>query len=165
VAELLRARALREQFLKGCADRILRLQPKVVGFTTTFHQTCACLALAQRVKAVPDAPVIVFGGANCEGEMGLQLISSFTWIDYVCSGESDNSFPALLVRILRNKSTGPIAGVLERGIAKEPAVPEPVKCMDSLPIPDFADYFDQVSVSPLQAELSLSLQIETSRGC
>jgi hypothetical protein len=69
VAELLRARALREQFLKGCADRILRLQPKVVGFTTTFHQTCACLALAQRLKAVPDAPVIVFGGANCEGEM------------------------------------------------------------------------------------------------
>ena len=164
-ADLLRARAFREHFLNECALRILRLHPKVVGFTTTFHQTCACLAIAKRLKASPGAPVIVFGGANCEEEMGLQLIRSFPWIDFICSGESDTSFPALLVKLLRNKAGGPIPGVLERGEAKAPAAPEPVKCMDALPIPDFGDYFDQVKESPLISELHISLQMETSRGC
>jgi ribosomal peptide maturation radical SAM protein 1 len=164
VADLARARAFRDKFLDDCAVRIQRSQAKVVGFSTTFHQTCSCLALAKRLKAVPDAPVVIFGGANCEGEMGLQLISSFPWVDYVCSGESDNTLPILLEKILHNRTVGSIAGVLDRS-AKEPALSEPVKCMDKLPIPDFTDYFDQVREAPLLRELSINLQIETSRGC
>ena len=31
--------------------------------------------------------------------MGVQMIRSFPWIDYICSGESDHSFPELLKRI------------------------------------------------------------------
>ena len=49
-------------------------RPRVVGFTTTFHQTCASLAVARRLKALPDPPLVVFGGANCEGEMGVQML-------------------------------------------------------------------------------------------
>jgi ribosomal peptide maturation radical SAM protein 1 len=164
LTELSRVRALRNRFLNDCVARIVGLRPKVVGFSTTFHQTCSCLALAKRLKAMANAPVIIFGGANCEGEMGLQLIRSFPYIDYVCSGESDNTLPILLEKIFRKRITGAIPGALERG-AKEPAVPEAVKCMDDLPIPDFADYFDRVRASVLEGDLSINLQIEMARGC
>ena len=43
--------------------------------------------------------MIVFGGANCEGEMGVQMIRSFPWIDYVCCGEADHSFVALVEQL------------------------------------------------------------------
>ena len=94
------ARRSRPAYLEACVAGIMAQAPRIVGFTTTFHQTCACLAVARRLKALKNPPVIVFGGANCEGEMGLQMIRSFPWIDYVCSGEFDISFPQLLDRLL-----------------------------------------------------------------
>ena len=163
--ELKKARASREEFLTECVGRILRHRPKVVGLTTTFHQTCACLAVAQRLKAAPNPPVIVLGGANCEGEMGLQLIQSFPWIDYVCSGEADISFPALLEKILHHTDGGPIPGVLERGQAVSPTASSRVMNLDNLPIPDYRDYFEQVARSPVRPGLAINLPIETARGC
>src|SRR5947207_1083594 len=56
------ARRERSRFLDGVAQQIAALSPRIVGFTTTFHQTCASLAVARRLKALPSPPVIVFGG-------------------------------------------------------------------------------------------------------
>src|SRR6185436_18995658 len=100
-ARLLESRAAVSRYLDDCARRIAAHSPRVVGFTTTFHQTIASLAVARRLKALPDPPRILFGGANCEGEMGLQLLQSFPWIDFICCGESDSSFPQLLDHLLR----------------------------------------------------------------
>ena len=115
IATLEGARCSRGRFLDACVAEIMSLQPRVVGLATVFHQTCACLALARRLKALPSPPIVVMGGANCEGEMGQQLLESFPWIDAVCSGEADVSFPALLDRLWGRVPDTPIPGVLERG--------------------------------------------------
>ncbi len=163
--KLLQARQSRHQFIEQCAARIRELQPRVVGFTTTFNQTCACLAVARRLKEMPDPPVIVFGGANCEGEMGLQMIRSFPWIDYVSTGEADVTFPLFLERLLREGNAEPLPGILKRGASDELTSPEPIKTLDDLPIPDFTEYYEQVNASPIKAEITPCLLIETSRGC
>jgi ribosomal peptide maturation radical SAM protein 1 len=163
---VLKARQVRHQFVEDCARQILRHEPKVVGFTTTFHTTCASLAIARRIKESPNPPVVIFGGANCEGEMGLQLIRSFNWIDYVCTGEGDVVFTEFLQNLLRGGGVyKPIAGILRQGESTELTTPEPVREMDSLPIPDYSDYFEQVQRSPIQTEIRTDLLIETSRGC
>lgn len=164
---VLKARLVRHQFVEDCARQILQHEPNVVGFTTTFHTTCASLAIAKRIKQSPGAPVIIFGGANCEGEMGLQLLRSFNWIDYVCTGEGDLVFTEFLQNLLRdggdvNKN---IPGILRQGVSTELTTPEPIREMDDLPIPDYSNYFEQVRVSPLQSEIRTDLLIETSRGC
>ena len=56
VPQMLEARKQRATYLDECAQGILAAKPKVVGFTTTFHQTCACLAIARRLKAAADPP-------------------------------------------------------------------------------------------------------------
>ena len=162
---VLKARSVRHQFVEDCARRILQHAPRVVGFTTTFHTTCASLAIAKRIKESADAPVVIFGGANCEGEMGLQLIRSFPWLDYVCTGEADLVFPEFLENLLGGGAQVSVPGFLRQGEADELTTPEPIREMDSLPIPDYSDYFEQVRLSPLQAELRPDLLIETSRGC
>ncbi|WP_104491086.1 RiPP maturation radical SAM C-methyltransferase [Paracoccus denitrificans] len=164
-AAMRQIRALLPDYLDACMAQIIARRPDVVGFSTVFHQTCACLALARRLKALPDPPVVVFGGANCEGEMGWQMIRSFPWIDHVCSGEADISFPLLLDRLSGRREPGPIPGVLDQGAAEAPLRSQGVTQMDRLPYPDFDDYFLHLAQSPLAGQFQGHLVFETSRGC
>jgi magnesium-protoporphyrin IX monomethyl ester (oxidative) cyclase len=47
---ILAARRDRAAFIDDCARRILAERPRIVAFTSTFHQTCAALAVARRLK-------------------------------------------------------------------------------------------------------------------
>jgi ribosomal peptide maturation radical SAM protein 1 len=142
----------------------------LVGFTSTFAQSAASLALSKRLKErFPDL-LIAFGGANCEGEMGLQLHKSYSFIDFVCAGEADVSFPTLIDRLSRGETAQNIDGVVYRSgddsryLSLEP---QRIENLDDLPFPVFDDFFRQCD----QAGTSLAdlivriLPIETSRGC
>ena len=160
-----RSRQARTAFIESSARRIAALRPRIVGFTTTFHQTCACLAIAKQLKQMPDPPLVVFGGANCEGEMGLQLLESFDWIDYVCTREGDAVFPAFVDRLLKTGTDAPLPGLLKRGHTHELTYPPVVENLDDLPIPDYEDYFEQLAASPIAPDVKPSLLVETARGC
>ena len=166
VSDILKARRLAGEFVDRCVQEIESQAPQVVGFTTTFHQTCASLAMAKRLKQSPAPPVVTFGGANCEGEMGLQLIRAFPQIiDYVCTQEGDVAFPWFLHRLLREGNAHPIPGILRREESLELTSPQLVRDLDNLPIPDYFDYFEQLQASPLSTQIRPDLLIETSRGC
>ncbi len=135
IPEILEARRHRQIFVDNCVREIQRHRPRVVGFTTTFHQTCACLAVAQRLKQTENPPVVIFGGANCEGAMGLELITAFPCIDYVCTGEGEEIVPQFLHDLVRE------------GIAR--------------PIPDF----EALTSSPIGPSIRPRLLIESARGC
>jgi ribosomal peptide maturation radical SAM protein 1 len=165
VADVVRARVGRRAFVDECVRRIRGARPRVVGFTTTFHQTCACLAVAQRLKQEPDPPIVVFGGANCEGEMGVQLVQSFPWVDYVCTQEGDLVFPELLRRLLGGGDPRTVPGIVGRGAIGQLGAPLLVRELDELPIPDYTDYVARVERSTLGAKLQPALQVESSRGC
>lgn len=165
VRDVLAARRYRRAFVERCVDTLRQARPRVVGFTTTFHQTCASLAVALRLKQASDPPVIVFGGANCEGEMGRQLIRSCPWIDYVCTGEGDVAFPLWMEQWLRLGDPVAVPGMVGHDAGDEPANPAPVRDLDRLPIPRFGDYFQHARNSPLCDQIEPWLVIETSRGC
>jgi len=95
IGRIKRVRALTSQFLDYCVAAISWEDYAIVGFTSTFEQNISSLALAKRIKAAHPAVITVFGGANWEGEMGQELHRRFEFVDYVCSGEADESFPAL----------------------------------------------------------------------
>ena len=160
--EVVAARRRRAAFLDESAARLLAGRPRLVGLTTTFHQTCACLALARHLKSSPQPPLVALGGANCEGEMGQQMIRSFPWIDFVCTGEGDEAFPALVERVLRDGGSDPVPGIVERGATELTAAPR-VSDLDRLPYPDFEDFFAALGGSSLA--VTPELVVETGRGC
>ncbi len=153
-----------DRFVEYAAREILRHRPRVVGFTLTFHQTCCALAVAKVLKQSPDPPAVIFGGANCEGVMGLQLIRSFSWIDYICTGEGDEAVPDFLHRYLRQNNPDPPPGILRQGSTDELSVPQRVSRMDDLPVPDFHDYFEGLAACGL-GDVEPVLTVETARGC
>jgi len=150
----------------------------VVGFATSFQQTMASMCLARRIKQLRPEIKIIFGGAACEGEMGIELSEQFPEVDYVFLGEADLTFPPVVERILRGGPLELPPGVVGRestvpglrpACCELPQPPEAhtfmVRNMDELPYPDFDDYFARLEASPLQNEIDPLLFYETSRGC
>lgn len=154
-------------FLEDCIDRFKVARYEIVGFTTTFEQNLASLALARLIKSRFPEKTIVFGGGNCEGIMGLELHRSFPWIDLVCSGESDYSFPQLVKRLADRQTPEGLPGVVHRNGdgSKLSAAPDRVHDMDRLPDPDYDDYFQAVGETSFGARLRPALLIESARGC
>ncbi|MDX1984667.1 MAG: RiPP maturation radical SAM C-methyltransferase [Bryobacteraceae bacterium] len=154
-------------FLHDCLERYDVASFDMIGFTSTFQQNLASLAMARLIKQRHPEKIIVFGGGNCEGVMGLELHRSFPFIDFVCSGESDHSFPELVRRLEAGEPLAGVPGLVARecGQSKVMAPADKVHNMDALPDPDFDDYFAEVKSGPLASRLKPSLLIETARGC
>jgi ribosomal peptide maturation radical SAM protein 1 len=167
VARLGRVRAYCDHFLDHCLASVPWDEYDVVGFTSTFEQNIASLALAKRVKEARPETAVVFGGANWEGEMGLSLHERFPFVDVVCSGEADDSFPALVSALARGERLDGIPGIVYRdGDESISTGPAPlVRDLDALPFPDFDDYVAALLESPAAADLTPTLLLESSRGC
>ena len=166
VRRVLRVRSLAGLFLNHCMASIEWDRYDVVGFTSTFEQNLASLALAKRLKADHPSLRIVFGGANWEGEMGVELHRRFRFVDFVCSGESELSFPALVESISRG--TDPtVGGVVYRagGVTVETGAGRPIDDLDALPVPDYSDYFRDLNASGVSSDILPVLLFESARGC
>jgi ribosomal peptide maturation radical SAM protein 1 len=154
-------------YLEACLERFRVAEYDVIGFTTTFEQNLGSLALSYLIRSCYPEKTIVFGGANCEGIMGLELHRQFPWIDFVCSGESDFSFPELIKRLDSRSPLDGIPGLIWRnGSGSMIAGPaDRVHEMDQLPDPDYDDYFEALRWSPETQGIEPALLIESARGC
>jgi ribosomal peptide maturation radical SAM protein 1 len=142
----------------------------IVGFTSTFEQNVASMALARRLKERHPGHVTIFGGANVDGQMGAEYIRVFPWMDYAISGEGDIAFPAFVAAVAAGEDPTEVEGVCGRDASGQirshqaPAVTD----MDLLPVPDYTEYFDVLSrrgQPAVMADHRPGLLYETARGC
>ena len=164
VEELLAIREDIPAFLQACAERILAPVPRIVGFTSQFHQHTASLALAQVLKAHRPDLFIVGGGVNFRGAMGQEAVSRFDCLDAVVSGEGDLVFPTLAERVLQGGAWDDLPGVLTRGTPVLQDAPA-LRCMDETPRPDLEDFQEAWRASSFSETQAPRYLMETSRGC
>lgn len=160
-----------EPFLDRCTG-IDWSQYGIVGFAASFQQTMPSICLAHRIKETRPAIKVIFGGAACEGEMGLELLRQFPEIDYVFLGEADLTIVPVVEQVLAGRPVDLPPGVVGReSVAGLPVTAAPnsasflVRDLDALPYPDFDDYFARLGRSWLRREFDPLLFFETSRGC
>jgi ribosomal peptide maturation radical SAM protein 1 len=160
-------RAAAAPFLDWCLQAIDWSRYDIAGFTSTFEQNIASLALARRLKQHFPQLLTVFGGANWEGEMGHELHRQFPFVDFVCGGEAELSFPALLERIEGCRPLHDVPGLVfrHRGESVHTGNPDRLERLDDLPEPDYSDYYGDLNDSTLAAEVTPALLFESSRGC
>lgn len=165
-----RAKQMREyaeEFVDMAAEEILATAPDVVGFSTTFMQNVPSLAVAQRIKEIAPGVLVIFGGGNCDGEMGVALHRNYCFIDYVVSGEGEDALPALLTALRDGTPLNSVPGLCwwdgEYQRHNEPS-PHPVP-PGRIPIPDFDDWFEHIESSPVREYIEPKLVVETARGC
>jgi len=171
IKAILTARDATREFVDRCADRVARVQPRIVGFTSVFQQHLASLALARRIKTRLPGTFVVMGGANCEATMGVETVRQFPFVDAIVSGEADQVFAELASRIVAGASIEDVPGVVTRRVVAatlvqgQPPTAPPVTDLDTLPYPSYADFFDQFERSRFGRGWQASVFVETSRGC
>jgi ribosomal peptide maturation radical SAM protein 1 len=143
---------------------------RVAAFSCTFQQNAASFALARRLKQRWPHLVTVFGGANFDGEMGLELVRTVECIDAAVIGEGDTAFPRLLHALASGTDPGAIPGVARRaGGQVECRAPEqPLDRLDDLPVPDYSEYFDRaerLGILPAVGHRQVWIPFESARGC
>ena len=156
------------QFLTWAMTAIDWGQYKLVGFTSTFDQNVASLTLAKMIKDLYPEVKIVFGGANYDGEMGMEYFRAFPFIDYVVVGEGEEVVPALVRHILEGASDAVPNGVIFREKDQIRFAPNPALFADFAKTgpPDYDDYYHLLAELGDAAQgLDRILLYEGSRGC
>lgn len=153
-------------FLEACLDSVDWESYDIIGFTSVFSQQVASLALANRLKQLWPGKIIAFGGANCEGEMGQAVLSLFSFVDWVFSGDADISFPRAVKAWENGETAEGIEGMAYR--QKGRLIYQGSGCvmdMDALPHPDLDDYFMAVREQAPGLVGTVPVSLEFSRGC
>jgi ribosomal peptide maturation radical SAM protein 1 len=154
-------------FLQKCLNGIAWQSYDIIGFTSLFEQNLPSLALAYQIKSTYPDKIIVFGGANCEDVMGLTLHRCFPFVDYVCSGEADDTFPELVKRLSYGHPVHDLPGIVyrHRGESIYTGDAPKIHDLDRLPFPDYDDFFRRMQASPQFSTLGTWIVMETARGC
>ncbi|QGK71061.1 RiPP maturation radical SAM protein 1 [Allosaccharopolyspora coralli] len=153
-----------KEYARSCAPA----PGEVFGFTTTFQQNTAALALAAELKRIEPQVVTVLGGANCDGPQGRAWHRNFRQIDYAVRGEGERSFDALLTAIGAATAVDDIPGLCWRdadgdsvanGMTSAPLPPA------SIVAPNFDGYFPRFAASRAATSIEPRLVVEGARGC
>jgi len=166
--------ALREREVPLFLDYLMNAIPwgefRVIGFSSCFQQNVASLALAARIKERYPWVCTLFGGANFDGDMGLELVRTMDCIDYAIAGEADEALPEFLFALCEENDPAEVPGVLcrrgDRVIAHPPRAP--FNGLDDLPPPSYDDYFERAeSLGMLDrtSRRNVGIPFESSRGC
>lgn len=142
------------------AARVAATDAEIVGFTSTFEQTLASIALALRIRRLSPGKRLIVGGANVDGVLADGIHALAPVFDHVFAGESEDSVAQFLAMLDRGEQPPAII----RG--------QPRFALDALPPPDYADYEAQLAriaaadVLPGGIEPGERwLPYESSRGC
>ncbi|GGR74353.1 RiPP maturation radical SAM protein 1 [Deinococcus seoulensis] len=170
VQRVLDIREAAREFVEECAESVVQDAPQILGLTSTFQQHLASLALAKRVKDKLPSCHILMGGANCEKEMGVEIIRQFPFVDAVVSGEAEGIIVQLVDCIKNNRTYDDLPAVFTQKNVTDGKFsfnPQTI-AMDDMPVPEYHDFFDQVHALRPNVDLyneGYRVPFETSRGC
>lgn len=172
-----RLRSTANEYIQEAAARVLALKPSIVGCTSKFQQHNPSLALLKRIKRLQPGIVTILGGSICDGRPAVATALLAQWVDYVFTGEADETLPRFYELLRRHGPHIPSAtlpeGIIDRSLAQRLkqstsiAVPSisAVSNLDAVPYPDFDDFYEQVVPFLKRSGFPPILTFELARGC
>ncbi len=149
------------------AERLLALEPRVLGLSVMGATVPIAVAIARDVKERAPAVPVVLGGPGTTGVDEL-LLERFPWIDAVARGEGEETAPELVSRLLAGDSPAGVRGVTWRrasgAAVREPDRP-PLADLGALPpyawdlLPSIAAY------KAVTGEAEGLVPVDSGRGC
>lgn len=164
-------RVLVPSFIEAASQLIAATGVTFVGFTSTFQQNTASFALARQLKLANSAITTIFGGANFDDVMGLEFVRAIDSVDYAVIGEGDEAFPEMLTAFGNAGDAGAVRGVASRdasGKVRYQPRGAAFEQLDSLPIPDYSEYFaraEKLGFFAAEGSRPVDLPVEGARGC
>ncbi|SDB32419.1 ribosomal peptide maturation radical SAM protein 1 [Desulfonatronum thiosulfatophilum] len=130
----------------------------LAGFSVSLCQLTASLYLIRRIKARFPALTVVVGGSTFSGESFETLTGLFPEINHLIRGEGETALADLADAVCRN-GAAPDESPLEHHQVCQ------IQDLDSLPAPDFDEYFALLQSLAREKRFFPVLPVEASRGC
>ena len=143
----------------------------LAGFSVSLCQLTSALYFIRRIKEMFPRLIIVIGGSTFSGSTTGNFFKLFPEVDAVINGEGELPFSQLidcLTKLPSLSAVPPIKGLSKPEAAKDHKAPvgfQQITSLNSLPPPDYDDYFDLLRSFDSQNAFFPVLPVETSRGC
>ena len=157
---------LTDEFYNWTVSKINWDRFDIIGFTLNYGQFLSTLAVAKKIKELFPEKKIIFGGSTTINELGKRVLKTFYFVDYIISGDGEES----LFLLASNTSNEQIPGLIYRK-DKEVFWNKNNNLIDlnNLPFLNFESYYSNLSnvSDDIKQYYSLygRLPIELSRGC
>lgn len=140
---------------------------ELIGFTLNYGQLLPSLLMAKKIREKNPEIKILFGGSTTIGELGKRLLRTFNWIDFIISGEGEESLYLLLCDQDDPKL---IPGLIyKEGKCIKWNKNESYLDLNKLPYPNYDSYLNNLEniSSEIKQYYTLygRIPIELSRGC
>ncbi|MBW1800390.1 MAG: RiPP maturation radical SAM C-methyltransferase [Deltaproteobacteria bacterium] len=142
----------------------------LAGLSICMGQLTSSLYLIRKIKHRAPSIKVVVGGSACAAEMGRGLLRTFQDIDFLVSGEGE--LPLIhLIKGMKDRTpmsaSKPIPGLYNRLMTSGMDMDafSQVSDLDSLPAPDFGEYFQRLQSLGPDKTFIPKLPLEISRGC
>lgn len=144
-----------------------------VGVSVCLCQLTSSLYFINRIKEkFPKLPVAV-GGSLFSGLNPEEFFNAFTAIDFIINGEGELPLNHLTKQFMERKNSSrftSIPGLIIRNRSGKTDYTEDLnfsqtKNLDTLPVPDFSDYYKTLGSLPASKQFFPTLPMEMSRGC
>ena len=147
------------------ADDVAGCEPALVGFTTTHMQYLASVVTARAVKARLPETRVVLGGLALHGDPARATLDLFPWIDFVIVGEGETALWRLVQHLHGDRPVEDVPQLVYRrdGEVCESSQAETIADLDTLPLPDYSDYMEQLRTRHRQ--ITPRATVEMVRGC
>ncbi|MBO5064722.1 MAG: B12-binding domain-containing radical SAM protein [Clostridia bacterium] len=136
------------------AEKIIEQKPFAVGISCYIWNITKTLELCKIIKSRLNVPVIL-GGPEVSYRAE-NVLENYTFVDFVLSGEGEESFPLLLDTIFENGDFSNVDGLSYRSNNEIASIPEK-ECNGTPPCPYSSKYFENLN--------GRITYLETSRGC
>jgi len=139
----------------------------IIGFTLNYGQFLPSLAIAKKIKESNPEKKIILGGSRTVGNLGVKALESFDFIDFIVSGDGEESLHRLAMDYQNHES---IPGLIYRKGGKA-CWNESDNNIDlnEQSIPSYNSFFEELNSVSADVQQYFHyfgyLPVEISRGC
>lgn len=139
----------------------------IIGFTLNYGQFLPSLAIAKKIKEFDPEKKIILGGSRTVDNLGVNVLESFNYIDFIVSGDGEESLYRLL-KDFRNYESIPGLIYRKNGKVCWNDIDNSIE-LNEQPIPAFNSFFEELNSSSDEVQQYFQyfgyIPVEISRGC
>ncbi len=139
----------------------------IIGFTLNYGQLLSSLAIAKKIKESSPDKKIIFGGSRITDLLGVKLLESFAYVDFVVSGDGEDALYRLASDYQNYESIPRLMYVKGNEVIWNES--DSVVDINCLPIPSYFSFYEELMSASSEVQqyyyYNGRLPIEISRGC
>jgi radical SAM superfamily enzyme YgiQ (UPF0313 family) len=157
-AEIVDINGIGDPHFLEAPEAIMSRNPEVVGFSTMCTSYPTVLRLARRCKEIDPKVQIILGGPQASAT-ARETVEHFPQIDLVVRGECETTIVEVILGLPHHQRLARLPGLTlrEGNLVISTPLPDRIKDLDALPLPDYSFF-------PATKSQSF-LPVEVGRGC